>query len=534
MNLRSLRIVCSFAFVACLASEGRAQPAVSATPANLGALSNRIVILYRKESATAPNRLDPAVQAVTLALEHEFLNRQYQVIEPSPDTYRAMDQGPGVIVTFAPDAGLSLIFSVYANLRPQPGTDVGIAEVRIDARVFVGSNLLAAEEGRGQIQTRTDPALKDYGERRGYEIAAQRAAMDLTTRVDARLKSLSPEQIASMLAEDATPGASFTVVNPPDAGAAPGAASASAAPGTGPSSPAAPGTAPSPPAPASASAPAMAAGKRWLLSVGVANYSRVTGIAGAGTHDNDLEGTGTDVKNVRKTLQSFGFGDQTTTQLFDQAATTKAVRDALARLSASVGPDDVAVFYITGHGMEVNFGKAGVTMPIFFDTDVNTPPDSALNFAELVSLFSQVRAKQLVMLIDTCHSGGATTQMTTVAVTARSVVVTHSGGSPDVARVLKVAKGVRGDIAVMSAARADETAVDLGAGRGGLFTSNLVKGLDQTQGLAPIEDVYKTYVWTPVHNFCHDPSGGGGSCEQSPVLGYGGAGNKIRLAAPAH
>jgi len=231
MNMRSIRIVCVFAFAACLASESRAQPAVGVTAiAGPGGLSNRIVILYRKESATAPNRLDPAVQAVTLALEHEFLNRQYQIIEPSPDTYRAMDQGPGVIVTFAPDAGLSLIFSVYANLRPQPGTDVGIAEVRIDARVFVGSNLLAAEEGRGQIQTRTDPALKDYGERRGYEIAAQRAAMDLVTRVDGRLKSLSPEQIASMMAEDATPGATFTVVNPPDAGAAPGAAASSQAP----------------------------------------------------------------------------------------------------------------------------------------------------------------------------------------------------------------------------------------------------------------------------------------------------------------
>jgi hypothetical protein len=502
-----------------LADRAEAQPAVSAVvTAGQAALSNHLVILYRKETAAAPNRLDPTVQAVTLALEHEFLNRQYQLIEPSADTYRAMDQGPGVIVTFAPDAGLSLVYSVYANLRPQPGTDVGIAEVRIDARVFVGSNLLAAEEGRGQIQTRTDPALKDYGERRGYEIAAQRAAMDLATRVDGRLKSLSPETIAAMMAEDATPGANFAVVTPPDAGTSSGTAASPSGP----------------PAPAPNAVPAVATGKRWLLSVGVANYSRVVGIVGAGTHDNDLEGTGTDVKNVRKTLQSFGFGDQTTIQLFDQAATTKAVRDALARLSASVGPDDVAVFYISGHGMETNFGKAGVTLPIFYDTDLNTPPDSALNFAELVSLFSQVRAKQLVMLIDTCHSGGAAAQMTTVAITARSVVVTHSGGSPDVSRVLKVAKGVRGDIAVMSAARTDESAVDLGAARGGLFTSNLVKGLSQTQGLAPIEDVYKTYVWTAVRNFCHDPSGGAGSCEQSPVLGYGGAGNKIRLAAQAH
>jgi hypothetical protein len=98
--------------------------------------------------------------------------------------------------------------------------------------------------------------------------------------------------------------------------------------------------------------------------------------------------------------------------------------------------------------------------------------------------------------------------MTTVAVSARAVVVTHSGGSPDVARVLRVAKDVRGDIAVMSAARTEESAVDLGPQRGGLFTSNLLKGLSQTQGLTPLEDVYKNYVWTAVRNFCH--TGGGG------------------------
>ena len=57
---------------------------------------------------------------------------------------------------------------------------------------------------------------------------------------------------------------------------------------------------------------------------------------------------------------------------------------------------------------------------------------------------------------------------------------------------------------------------------------NLVKALKQTQGLAPLEDVYKKYVWTAVRSFCQ--GAGPASCQQSPVLGYGGAGNTIRLA----
>src|SRR3981081_654421 len=80
-------------------------------------LAKHLVMLYRKETDSSPGRLDPTVQATTLALEHEFLNRQYQLTEPSAEAYRAMDQGPGVIVTFAPDAGMSMVYSVYASMR---------------------------------------------------------------------------------------------------------------------------------------------------------------------------------------------------------------------------------------------------------------------------------------------------------------------------------------------------------------------------------------------------------------------------------
>jgi hypothetical protein len=87
------------------------------------------------------------------------------------------------------------------------------------------------------------------------------------------------------------------------------------------------------------------------------------------------------------------------------------------------------------------------------------------------------------------------------------------------------------DIAVMSAAKTDETALDLGKGRGGLFTSNLLAGLRTTKGTASLEDVYKTYVWAPVMQFCRSTPAGIEPCQQTPVLGYQGAGNLIRLAS---
>src|SRR5258706_1454005 len=207
---------------------GGASSAQIAPAAGNQSLAKHLVMLYRKETDSSPNRLDPTVQATTLALEHEFLNRQYQITQPTAEAYRAMDQGPGVIVTFAPDAGMSMVYSVYASMRPEPGTDIAIAEVRIEARVFVGSTLLSAEQGRGQIQTRTDPALQKYGEARGYEIAAQRAAVDLANRVNTRLSALGADEIANLMAADKIEATSFVVVTPP--GASPSAETGPAAP----------------------------------------------------------------------------------------------------------------------------------------------------------------------------------------------------------------------------------------------------------------------------------------------------------------
>jgi caspase domain-containing protein len=289
-----------------------------------------------------------------------------------------------------------------------------------------------------------------------------------------------------------------------------------------------PSAAPSIAAPPSATPPPVIA-KRWLLTIGVANYSNVIGIAGAGTHHNDLEGTPTDVANVQSTLKVFGFDDPTTIKLFDATATTRGVRDALDRLRESVGSDDIAVLYISGHGMERNFGRTGETMPLLYDSNVRDTSNT-LDFADLVKRFAQIPARQLVMLIDTCHSGGATSDFATVTISSRGVEVSHSGGSPDLARVLRGVKVGRGDFAVMSAAKTDESALDLGPKRGGLFTSNLLKGLQETSGAAPLEDVYKNYVWAPVVQFCRDTPAGVEPCQQTPVLGYDGAGNLIRLA----
>jgi hypothetical protein len=484
-----------------------AQSAVVAAVLNQWSMKH-LVMLYRKETDAAPNRLDPTIQATSLALEHEFLNRHFLITQASPDALRAMDQGADVIVTFAPDAGLSMIYSVYSDVRPEAGTDEGIAEIRVEARIFLGSTLLSAESGRGQMQTKTDPSVAAYGTRRAYELAAQDAAVDLADRVEARLRTLTTEDIVNMVAGDETTATSFSFIAPTSAAAAsPLSAAANA--------------------PASAD-PAIA--RRWLLAIGVGDYSKVSGVDGEGTHANDLPGTATDVNNVQTTMKGLGFEDATIIKLFDQSATTKGVTAALDRLSQSVQLSDELVFYMSGHGVEQNFHKSGATMPVLYDTNLRDQSAQPLDFAELVRRVARIPARQIVMILDTCHSGGATTSFTTVSISARGVQVSKTSGAPDLGQVLRQISATRGDMAVMSAAKTDETAIDLGAGRGGLFTSNLLKGLHDTRGQAPLQDVYNGFVLPQVLAFCSKSVPNAPSCQQTPVLGYDGAGNMIRIA----
>ncbi len=532
-----------------------AGPVGSPASSGAAALPKHIVMFYRKETSTAPNRLDTRIQAAALALEQEFLSRQYQLTQPSAEALQALDQGPDVIVNFAADAGLSMIYSVYTDLRPQVGTDVGIAEVRIMARVFVGATELSAATGRGQIQVRTDPATREYGERRGFELASQYAAKDLADRVQQQLDALTTEQIAEMLGADSPATTSFVVVTPPSGAASPPPASPPAS-STAPPPPAvvaqpppaaappAPDiTPPSGPAPGPGTPPGPSSagtGKRWLVTVGVSDYSHVRGVRDEGTHAHDLPGAPKDVGNVQDTLAGFGFDASTTTRLFDSEATTNAVRAALQRLTATAGPNDTVVLYITGHGMPKPYGRAGVTMPLFYDTDVSSrgAASEALDFGEIATTFAQIPARQLVLLIDTCYSGSAAAgiAMTTVTVGAKGVQVSKSTGSPDIARLLTARKkGLGSDVAVMTAARPDEVSWDLGEKKGSLFTANLLHGLGETRGRQPLEGVYQQYVWPAVidtsRDICRRMPPSDSCVQQSPVLGYLGAGNLIKLAS---
>jgi replicative superfamily II helicase len=153
--------------------------------------------------------------------------------------------------------------------------------------------------------------------------------------------------------------------------------------------------------------------------------------------------------------------------LVDDSATAEAIREELESLHAT-DPDDFAVVSFSGHGTEDHR-----LVPV--DVDPGDIAGSCLSLDELAHLLDAIPAKQLLVFLDCCFSGGFG---------GGRVFAPHSIRAPveDRSAVKALVKG-DGRI-VITASNAGEPALEtMGLGHG-LFTYYLLKGLQGAQGLA--------------------------------------------------
>ncbi len=524
--------------------------ALPAVPGFASVPTDRITVLYRRESERGPVRLEPTVQAALLALEDEFLKRRFRVMQPTAEVYKLMDQGQQVIVTFAEDAGFSMVFSAYRDLRPSPGQEAGIAEVRLAARVFVGRHILVAEEGRGQMFTRLEPAVREFGERRAMELAARKAAADLADKTDRRLRALKPEELAQLIGATPSSGAQSVDIGQPtgSSGGMVGIPEAPPAfpgggmpvappplnPGLNPGVPVAPApqvvlpSAPAPQVPVPIAPPSFQAdaslgppANRFALVIGVSNYAPVRQ---NGSQMTDLAGVKTDTDLVLKTLRQMGYQGDRLVELREAKATSNAVRGVLKQFRGAVGPDDQLVIYIGGHGADREYSATGYGMPILADFKEWDP--NSLDFWELQSLVKNLPCR-VAWINDTCHSGGATQSVNSVVVSSRGVGVQGTVRGPDARTVARSATPGQ-DFAIITAAAAHEVAWEVGDG--GVFTTTFMKALLATKGEMPLGQLFAERVQRPVVDVSKRICQENRQCQQqTPLFAYGGRGHALRL-----
>jgi len=94
--------------------------------------------------------------------------------------------------------------------------------------------------------------------------------------------------------------------------------------------------------------------------------------------------------------------------LTDQQATRANIANAFDQIKKVAQPDDLVVFYMSSHGSPPDW-QGGVGL-VTYDTEV-TPRErvwhTSINTQMLKDFADGLRAKRLVMILDTCHSNGA-------------------------------------------------------------------------------------------------------------------------------
>jgi hypothetical protein len=223
--------------------------------------------------------------------------------------------------------------------------------------------------------------------------------------------------------------------------------------------------------------------KVWAVVAGVAAYN----------HMPVLRYTDDDAYRFYAFLKSLEGGalpDEQVRILIDEEATRSNVLGTMAEIFQMAGPNDLIVFYFSGHGLNGSF------LPIDFDGFNNK-----ITHEEIAEVFNKCKAKYKLCLADACHSG--------------SLIAMRSGEpDPILAQYYQsLAKTISGTALLMSS-KSDETSLESSGLRQGVFSHFLIRGLKGEADVNKdrIVSIYEIYEF--IYEKVRDYTGN----RQSPML----------------
>jgi len=130
------------------------------------------------------------------------------------------------------------------------------------------------------------------------------------------------------------------------------------------------------------------------VAVGVSDYERMS----------DLDNTDADATELLGTLRQAGILHPASVVLTNAEATKDRVTAALRRAAQQAGPDDVVMFFYSGHGDQVDVTRSRLEL----DGRAETIElyDEAMRDTELEQLLNGINARMVIAAIDACFSGG--------------------------------------------------------------------------------------------------------------------------------
>ncbi|HYP00005.1 MAG TPA: caspase family protein [Pyrinomonadaceae bacterium] len=146
-------------------------------------------------------------------------------------------------------------------------------------------------------------------------------------------------------------------------------------------------------------------GKKYALIIGISKYrNNAGGLA-------DLKYADADAQSLHKFLQlpnGGRFSPDNMRLVLNEQATVANIKKLLNDFIGQASADDLLLVFIAGHGAPDPFAPQNLYF-IAHDTNVDNMPETALAMKDFQRYLEQhVRARRLVLLVDTCHSAGLT------------------------------------------------------------------------------------------------------------------------------
>ncbi len=191
--------------------------------------------------------------------------------------------------------------------------------------------------------------------------------------------------------------------------------------------------------------------RRWLLAVGIRKF--------ADTRIPALKYTANDARSFAEYFRNDGVPESRIRVLLDDEASRKNILSAIDDIKAGIGGDDSFFFFYSSHGA----GDAeGNTYFVAFDTISDELSDTGVPMQGLRDIIKGIACKNVVMLVDTCHSGGT-----------KALAPQDEKAYDQMVRA--ASKQTR--IAILTSSRTHETSVESDQWGHGVFTYYLLEGI---------------------------------------------------------
>jgi len=135
-------------------------------------------------------------------------------------------------------------------------------------------------------------------------------------------------------------------------------------------------------------------------------YGVFVGISDYPGEANDLSYTAEDAHRVADALaRGSGMPAANSIILTDSQASGSNVRDAISRMGNMVGPNDVFVFFYSGHGNRLERSGFQQTDPDALDETIELY-DGPIRDDEMSDLMAEINGRMSLIILDSCFSGG--------------------------------------------------------------------------------------------------------------------------------